>query len=130
VRHLRSFLGVMTGAERTQVVGAPPPGVPVPESHHGDFHRTLTRVVDANLAAQRKFTPRVYEGDVTLFRAGDPFVEPYQDPFLGWKPVVRGRIDAHVVPGDHAQITEEPNVRVLAAQLDRSLRAAQSRVVR
>jgi FkbH-like protein len=127
LRHLRSFLGVAIGTERTQVVGAPPPGVPVPESHHGDFHRTLTRVVDANMAAQRKFTPRVYEGDVTLFRAGDPFIEPYQDRFLGWKPVVRGTIDAHVVPGDHAQITEEPNVRILAAQLDRLLHAAQGR---
>lgn len=127
LRHLRAFLGVITGAERTQVVGAPPPGVPVPEAHHGDFHRTLTRVVDANLAAQRKFMPGPYDGDITLFRAGDPFVEPYEDPFLGWKPVVRGRIDAHVVPGDHTQITLEPHVRVLAEQLDKSLRAAQQR---
>jgi FkbH-like protein len=124
--HLRAFAAVVSGRARTHVVGAPPPGVPLPESHHGDFHRTLTRVVDANLEAQRRFTPQVYDGDVTLFRAAEPFVEPYQDRFLGWGPVVRGRIDTHVVPGDHSAMTEEPFVRVLAHQLNESLRQAQA----
>jgi hypothetical protein len=125
-RHVRGFMAVAAGHARTQVVGAPPPGVSMPESQHGDFHRTLTRVVDANLEAQRRFTPRVYDGDIALFRAGSPFVEPYQDPYLGWGPVVRGRIDTFVVPGDHSEITVNPFVHVLARQLDGLLQDAQS----
>lgn len=123
-RHVQGFMSVTRGRARTQVVGGPPPGVPQEESAHGNFHRTLLRVVEANLDAQRRFVPAPLDGDVLLFRASDRFVEPYQDRYLGWGPVVRGRIDDVEVPGDHSQITEEPHVRVLAERLDASLHKA------
>jgi thioesterase domain-containing protein len=85
----------------------------------------LLRVVEANLEAQRRFVPGFLDGDIALFRASDRFVEPYQDRYLGWGPVVRGTITDFEVPGNHSEITEEPHVRVLAQQLDLSLRRAQ-----
>lgn len=127
-KHLVGFTSIFTGGARTQVVGSPPPGIPIEESIHGDFHRTLIKVVEANLEAQRAFVPQVYQGPITLFKAADPFVEPYQDRYLGWGPVARGGIEDYTIPGDHADITEEPHVRVLAALLDACLRKAQANV--
>ncbi|HEY2006808.1 MAG TPA: HAD-IIIC family phosphatase, partial [Solirubrobacteraceae bacterium] len=86
-RHLSSFAALATGRSRTQVVGDPPPGIPGEQSHHGSFHRTLARVVDANLAAQRRFVPQALDGALVVFRASDPFVEPYADRYLGWAPL-------------------------------------------
>jgi thioesterase domain-containing protein len=124
--HLRGFASIITGGSRTQVVGSPAPGIAFDDAMHGGFHRTLMRVVEANLEAQRNFVPKVYEGSVTLFKAANPLVEPYQDRHFGWGPVVRGDIDAYVVPGEHADITEEPRVRILASLLEACLRKAQA----
>ena len=123
--HVVSLSLVLTGDSRTQVVGAPPEGVSKDEGND-NFHHTLARVVEANMVAQRKFVPQPYDGPLTVFRASDPFVEPYQDTQLGWGPVVRGSIEDYIVPGDHSSITVEPSVRILSAQLDQCLKRAQS----
>jgi FkbH-like protein len=124
--HVQGFLSVTTGRSSTQVVGAPPPGLSSEESAHGNFHRTLLRVVEANLEAQRRFVPGFLDGDIALFRASDRFVEPYQDRYLGWGPMVRGTITDFEVPGNHSEITEEPHVRVLAQKLDECLLKSQA----
>ncbi|MDB4916313.1 MAG: hypothetical protein JWM95_3957 [Gemmatimonadetes bacterium] len=125
-RHFRGFTSLITGSTKTQVVGHLPPGVAEVETMPGDFHRTLVRVVAANMRATRNFVPQFFKGSVTLFKAEEPFIEPYQDEKLGWGPVVGGDIEVCVVPGDHADITELPNVRTLAQLLDASLRKAQA----
>lgn len=39
------------------------------------------------------------------------------DSALGWGAHTNGPVEVHVVPGDHATIGVEPNVRVLADKL-------------
>ena len=39
------------------------------------------------------------------------------DAWMGWRRVIRGGIDLFEVPGGHLTLLSEPNVRVLAQQL-------------
>jgi thioesterase domain-containing protein/acyl carrier protein len=66
------------------------------------------------------YTPKVYPGKVTLFRASESvFIssEGGDSDELGWDKVAAGGLEIHKVPGDHASLVAEPNVRVLAAKL-------------
>jgi thioesterase domain-containing protein len=65
------------------------------------------------------------DGALVVFRASDPFVEPYADRYLGWAPLAKQGVDDFIVPGDHSSMTLEPAVRVLAVELDQRLRNAQ-----
>jgi amino acid adenylation domain-containing protein len=68
----------------------------------------------------------MYEGRLTLFRATKanenlkfdrPRIELTNNPFLGWEKRAIDGVDIHDVPGGHASMIQEPNVRVLAEQL-------------
>jgi thioesterase domain-containing protein len=39
------------------------------------------------------------------------------DPNLGWASLTGGPFEAHLLPGDHAQIVKSPNVALLAERL-------------
>lgn len=84
----------------------------------------LERVYEINVAAINRYRSRPYPGRVTLFNASvaDPALIP--DPLYGWAGLA-GEIEVLVTPGDHDSILMEPNVRILARQLDGCLRACQ-----
>lgn len=74
--------------------------------------------------AESSYRPRKpYQGALTLFRAtsgigGDrPFQEVYNDPLLGWASRATEGVRPIDVPGGHASMFREPNVRVLAQHI-------------
>ncbi len=81
------------------------------------------------LQALDQYTLRPYAGKITVLRARE--VSPLAvdvPPDLGWAPYALDGIVSHEVPGDHHSLTLEPNVQVLAAQLEACLRAAEGEV--
>jgi thioesterase domain-containing protein len=82
----------------------------------------------------RLYTPRVYDGPITLFNAAE--VDPetakvwasrqldVSAPARGWDRLSTRPVDVHVVPGSHMTIAIEPNVGALATQLHACLAAA------
>jgi acyl transferase domain-containing protein/thioesterase domain-containing protein len=81
---------------------------------------------------QHQHLGQVRGAQVVLFRAtassGDaadtPFREIYADELLGWRELVAGELRAIDVPGGHSSALQEPNVGVLARELQAGIRAA------
>jgi len=70
------------------------------------------------------YRPRVYAGKVLLFKARDraPTVLRSMDPpELGWSRWVDGGLEIREVPGGHVTLLEEPNVSIVAQDLEASL---------
>jgi thioesterase domain-containing protein len=68
-----------------------------------------------------------YPGKVTVFRTrAHPLVCTYA-PDLGWSELAREGVDVRVVPGSHARIFVEPNIRDLAKELESALAASRPR---
>ncbi|MBD0346056.1 MAG: amino acid adenylation domain-containing protein, partial [Coleofasciculus sp. Co-bin14] len=90
--------------------------------------------------AQRKYVPQgVFDGEVVLFRATQkssvfdgtaiddtPYVELYNDPLLGWGKRVTKEVQVYDVPGGHSSMLQEPNVQVMAQQMQAYIDAALS----
>jgi thioesterase domain-containing protein len=60
-----------------------------------------------------------------VFRCRDWPMLAAGDPYFGWRELLTGHSETHEVPGDHAGIFVEPNVKVLAEKLRACLRNAQ-----
>ncbi|BAY48760.1 condensation domain-containing protein [Scytonema sp. HK-05] len=94
-------------------------------------------VTEANMQAKKGYTPKVYPGRVTLFRASEPstFSKLYlptpkdwssRDPQHGWSGLASEGLEIHDVPGDHFSLFQEPHVQVLAQKLKACLNQAQT----
>jgi amino acid adenylation domain-containing protein len=83
-------------------------------THLGEI---LERVGRASRIAGAKFVPKQYSGSAVVVRSSDHWPTPYEDDFLGWKPVVKGAIENFVVEGNHESMFEEPEVHQLAARI-------------
>ncbi|MFZ2651070.1 MAG: amino acid adenylation domain-containing protein [Burkholderiaceae bacterium] len=76
--------------------------------------------------------PRPLHGDVLLFRATSgggmtadaPLIDMHADATFGWQRRVSGRVHVFDIPGGHSSMLQEPNVKVLAAQLQSCIDAA------
>ncbi len=73
-----------------------------------------TSIVDV---ACREFRPSSYTGRLVLICAQSRGSEYNLEPTLGWKRCVDGPIDIHIVPGDHLNMMEPPNVSELVEKL-------------
>ena len=76
------------------------------------------------LFAEANYQPAdLFSGNLALFRAtqgegnDEPYKERYEDPLLGWGRRAMRDIVVHDVPGGHSSMLQEPNVQVLAEQL-------------
>ncbi|MBI3977648.1 MAG: non-ribosomal peptide synthetase [Chloroflexi bacterium] len=78
----------------------------------------------AHRIASDGYVPRIYPGGVTLFRASNQPMGDRADPTLGWDRFAAGGVDVYEVPGYHASVIVEPNVRVLGNHLRARLGAA------
>jgi len=87
----------------------------------------LERVGRASRVAGANFVPKHYRGSAVVVRSSEQWPTPYQDDFLGWKPIVHGAIENFEVAGDHQSIFEEPDVRELAASINARLRKASAK---
>jgi len=80
--------------------------------------RELRQAQGAILQANEVFTPRVYPGVLTLFRANKQPSGIHPDPTLGWGSWAAGEVEIHEVPGSHGTIVVEPRVRFLVEKLE------------
>ena len=76
------------------------------------------------LFAEKNYQPKgAFHGDLVLFRAtrgtgaDEPYIERYADPLLGWERRTSHDVHVYDVPGGHSSMLQEPNVCVLAAQM-------------
>jgi thioesterase domain-containing protein len=81
-------------------------------------HRQVAR---AQYRALKSYSPKTYDGRLTLFRAHmQPFFSSH-DPHKGWSRVAAGGMEVRNVPGNHLGMLQEPHVRVLARELSACL---------
>jgi len=72
----------------------------------------------------------LYDGELVLFRAtqkildsaetgidDEPYINIYSDPTLGWGVRITGSVQTYDVPGGHSSMLQEPNVAVMAKQM-------------
>ena len=80
------------------------------------FHTEQVRL--ANLAALRRYQPRVYPGHALLLLAQNREVVSGEDPELGWHRIAAGGLTVHTVPGTNSgSMLRRPNVEALAPVL-------------
>jgi thioesterase domain-containing protein len=86
------------------------------------LEEVLKRLKQVGPSIQRKFTPEPYNGDAVVFRVSERNEDPFEDYFLGWKPVIRGAIESSEIETTHEGILRDPAVRRLAERIDAKLR--------
>jgi thioesterase domain-containing protein len=92
------------------------------------LHRGILRNMRQILfVAEKGYVPRLYDGDVALFRCTDYRQSASQDLYGGWQASVSGSLKLHQIQGDHLGILDEPNVKTLAQILSQCLQEAQER---
>jgi thioesterase domain-containing protein/acyl carrier protein len=88
--------------------------------------------------AEREYIPQdPYEGEIVLFLATQrssnfdgtliddtPYAEIYSDPLLGWGSRATEGVKVYNVPGGHSSMLQEPNVQVLAENMQAYIDAA------
>jgi amino acid adenylation domain-containing protein len=99
-----------------------PRRVPLP------YASRFTYVKEVHYQAATKYIPQAYAGRVTLFQAGDKYIEGYAiAPQLGWSELAKGGVEIYNVPGNHWTILKEPHVQVLAEKFRACLTACQEK---
>jgi amino acid adenylation domain-containing protein len=83
----------------------------------------LRNTKEINYQAAREYVLQSYRGRVALFRASDRSSLDREDELLGWDKFA-SEVDLYRVPGDHVNMVNEPNVRVLAEKLKQCLDGA------
>ena len=79
------------------------------------------RLWETHIRALIRHQPRPYAGRVTLFRTGGHSLFCSFDEQYGWGEFAGRGVSVEIVRGEHANILEEPNVRTIAAKLQRCL---------
>ena len=82
-------------------------------------------VREAHLHAIQNYHPRVYRGQVTLFRVRTLSLFRAYDPEMGWGKLAAGGVDTKIVPGAHYNLLQQPYVAAIAAALESTLVQAQ-----
>jgi aspartate racemase len=90
-------------------------GRPLPRAFHD--------VKEFNSLAVRDYTPKVYDGKVTLFWASAD-LRTSIDLVEGWRALAGGGMEVHEIPGSHLDIIKEPHVGELASKLNSCLDCA------
>ena len=83
--------------------------------------RALRNVRQACAKAAGEYEVQPYEGQVTLFRVKEKSVGSLNDPYAIWWRVAAGGVDLREISGDHLSLLKEPQVRLLAEELNHAL---------
>ncbi len=100
----------------------------------------LRRHIDgyrARMSAVQNYSPGIYSGRITLFRATDLDDEVQErfdetmrtqlrDPTFGWDKLSTQPVEIHDIPGNHSVIVLEPHVQVLAERLSACISKTES----
>ena len=83
----------------------------------------ILRVNNANIRALRRYTPGMYPGKLTLFRAEEQPLRlgATNDPSLGWGEYAGGGVDIRDIPGNHVVMFRKPYIKEFAAALRAAL---------
>ena len=94
---------------------------------HADRLEPLKSPVGRMLVrARKKYTPRAYPGQITLFLV--PVSEfGHLPPDRDWSAFATGGVEIHEIPGEHLTIFESQHAPTFAEKLESCLRAAQER---
>ena len=92
--------------------------------------KVLRRANEINWFAAQDYVARPYPGRIAMFRAinGIASDDPRYGEALGWQNLAAGGVEVHEVPGTHRALLQEPNVRILAREIDACLAAAESQL--
>ena len=63
------------------------------------------------------FKPKMYGGDVSVFRVRHQPLDRIRARDLGWSGLTTGEVEVIFVPGKHGTVLSEPHVKVLAEEL-------------
>ncbi len=105
--------------EQAKKAGLVPAEVGVSEA------RRFVELCKADFRATRNYILRRYPGRITLFKASQELAGTSPDPTLGWGEWAAG-VEVHAVPGNHANMVYEPQVKVLAEKLTACLTQVRS----
>jgi thioesterase domain-containing protein len=83
--------------------------------------RALRNVRQACARAAAGYDVQPYDGQVTLFRVKDKSAGSLDDPYAIWWRVAAGGVDLREISGDHLSLLKEPQVRLLAEELNSAL---------
>jgi amino acid adenylation domain-containing protein len=89
----------------------------------------IKAVREACATAEHQYRPKSYDGSIVIFRASEKALRGLDDPRGGWEKYVAGTVEVHEVDGDHGNILNEPQVKLLAARMRARLERAQSEVM-
>jgi len=89
-----------------------------------EFQR-LFQVFKSNNRANESYLPRNYPDRIQLFIAGDKAASSAENQAQAWGQLA-AEVEAHVIPGDHYTILQNPNVAKLAEELTACLREAEA----
>jgi thioesterase domain-containing protein len=92
-----------------------------------DIEDILKRLNKVGPTVQRKFVPKPYGGDAVVYRVSDRNDDPFEDHFLGWKPVIRGAIESFEIETTHEGILHDPAVQRLGERIDAKLKETAAR---
>jgi aspartate racemase len=81
------------------------------------FSEKHRKVARAQQRAMRNYSPSIYPGRLTLFRARMQPLFSSHRPDNGWSPLAGGGLDIRVVPGNHLGMLQEPHVKAFAKEL-------------
>ena len=79
--------------------------------------RPLLQVFSANNQAVQRYVPRRYPDRITLFRTPLLSAKNLSDTTMGWNQLTETTVEVHQVPGNHLTMLRNPQVEVLAQQL-------------
>jgi aspartate racemase len=83
--------------------------------------RALRNVRQACAKAAAGYDVQPYDGQVTLFRVKEKSAGSLDDPYAIWWRVAAGGVDLREISGDHLSLLKEPQVRLLAEELNGAL---------
>jgi acyl transferase domain-containing protein/thioesterase domain-containing protein len=81
---------------------------------HGDRYWYLERKHDSIM---KKYSPSIFRGEITMFRAMNPNPDEGFDATHGWGNHASGGVNAWKIPGEHFSFVEEPGVGRLLSKV-------------
>jgi thioesterase domain-containing protein/acyl carrier protein len=104
--------------EQAKKAGIVPAEIDLPQARH------FVELIRSNRRATQNYRPRLYPGQVILFRARE--APRGRDPTLGWSEWAGGGVKVYVVPGKHDTLVHKPHGKLLARRLIACINQVQS----
>jgi amino acid adenylation domain-containing protein len=85
------------------------------------FYKQIDKIAKMYHKALRRYQMEPFDDKIYLFKAKINVHHVYDKEFLGWKKYAKKGVEKYMVPGNHLSIMLKPNVKELAAALQKKL---------